>query len=121
VKKYADRIGEIISAEVYQVWKKEILLLDEEGNELLLPRSEQIPQDYFKKGEPIRAVVKKVEMKNNSPVIILSRTHPSFLAKLLEIEVPEIFDGLITIRKIVRDLVKEPKWLWKALMIVLTL
>jgi N utilization substance protein A len=93
VKKYADRVGEIITAEVYQVWKKEILLLDEEGNELLLPRSEQIPQDYFK----------KVELKNNAPVIILSRTHPSFLAKLLEIEVPEIFDGLITIRKIVRE------------------
>ncbi len=103
VKKYADRVGEIISAEVYQVWRKEILLLDEDGNELLLPRSEQIPQDYFKKGEPIRAVVKKVEMKNNTPTIILSRTHPSFLAKLLEIEVPEIFDGLITIRKIVRE------------------
>ncbi|HSK13287.1 MAG TPA: transcription termination factor NusA [Phnomibacter sp.] len=103
VKKYADRVGEIISAEVYQVWRKEILLLDEEGNELLLPRSEQIPQDYFKKGEPVRAVVKKVEMKNNTPAIILSRTHPSFLAKLLEIEVPEIFDGLITIRKIVRE------------------
>jgi N utilization substance protein A len=103
VKKYADRVGEILSAEVYQVWRKEILLLDEEGNELLLPRSEQIPQDYFKKGEPIRAVIKKVELKNNSPVIILSRTHPSFLAKLLEIEVPEIFDGLITIRKIVRE------------------
>ncbi|MES2647371.1 MAG: transcription termination factor NusA [Bacteroidota bacterium] len=103
VKKYADMVGEIISAEVYQVWKKEILLLDEEGNELLLPRSEQIPQDYFKKGEPIRAVVKKVELKNNAPVIILSRTHSSFLAKLLEIEVPEIFDGLITIRKIVRE------------------
>ncbi len=103
VKKYADRVGEIISAEVYQVWRKEILLLDEVGNELLLPRREQIPQDYFKKGEPIRAVVKKVEMKNNTPTIILSRTHPSFLAKLLEIEVPEIFDGLITIRKIVRE------------------
>jgi transcription termination/antitermination protein NusA len=103
VKKYADRVGEIISAEVYQVWRKEILLLDEEGNELLLPRSEQIPQDFFKKGEPIRAVVKKVELKNNTPTIILSRTHPSFLAKLLEIEVPEIFDGLITIRKIVRE------------------
>jgi N utilization substance protein A len=103
VKKYADRVGEIITAEVYQVWKKEILLLDEDGNELLLPRSEQIPQDYFKKGEPIRAVVKKVELKNNSPVIILSRTHSSFLAKLLEIEVPEIFDGLISIRKIVRE------------------
>jgi transcription termination/antitermination protein NusA len=103
VKKYGDRIGEIISAEVYQVWKKEILLLDEEGSELILPKSEQIPQDYFKKGENIRAVVKKVELKNNTPVIILSRTSPDFLAKLLEIEVPEIFDGLIVIRKIVRD------------------
>jgi N utilization substance protein A len=102
-KKYGDRTGEIISAEVYQVWKKEILLLDEEGNELILPKSEQIPQDYFKKGENIRAVVKKVDMKNNSPVIILSRTSPEFLAKLLEIEVPEIFDGLIVIKKIVRD------------------
>ena len=103
VKKYEDRIGEIISAEVYQVWKKEVLLLDEDGSELILPKSEQIPQDYFKKGENIRAVVKKVELKNNTPVIILSRTHPSFLAKLLEIEVPEIFDGLIVIKKIVRD------------------
>ncbi|MFZ1311367.1 MAG: transcription termination factor NusA, partial [Chitinophagaceae bacterium] len=102
-KKYGDRIGEIISAEVYQVWKKEILLLDEEGNELILPKSEQIPQDYFKKGENIRAVVRKVDMKNNNPVIILSRTSPDFLAKLLEIEVPEIFDGLIVIKKIVRD------------------
>jgi transcription termination/antitermination protein NusA len=102
-KKYGDRTGEIISAEVYQVWKKEILLLDEEGNELILPKSEQIPQDYFKKGENIRAVVKKVDMKNNNPVIILSRTSPDFLAKLLEIEVPEIFDGLIVIKKIVRD------------------
>lgn len=102
-KKYSERIGEIISAEVYQVWKKEILLLDEEGNELILPKSEQIPQDYFKKGESIRAVVKKVELKNNTPVIILSRTSPSFLAKLLEIEVPEIFDGLIVIKKIVRE------------------
>src|SRR5688500_12368861 len=103
VKKYGDRIGEIISAEVYQVWKKEILLLDEEGNELILPKSEQIPQDYFKKGENIRAVVKKVDMRNNTPVIILSRTSPDFLAKLLEIEVPEIFDGLIVIKKIVRE------------------
>lgn len=103
VKKYSDRIGEIISAEVYQVWKKEVLLLDEEGNELLLPKSEQIPQDYFKKGENIRAVIKKVDLKNNSPVIILSRTSPLFLAKLLEIEVPEIFDGLIVIKKIVRE------------------
>ncbi len=102
-KKYEDRVGEIISAEVYQVWKKEILLLDEEGNELILPKSEQIPQDYFKKGENTRAVVKKVDMKNNTPVIILSRTSPEFLAKLLEIEVPEIFDGLIVIKKIVRE------------------
>jgi N utilization substance protein A len=103
VKKYGERVTEIISAEVYQVWKKEILLLDEEGNELIMPKSEQIPQDFFKKGENIRAVVKKVEMKNNSPVIILSRTSPLFLAKLLEIEVPEIFDGLIVIKKIVRE------------------
>ncbi|RYZ22282.1 MAG: transcription termination/antitermination protein NusA [Chitinophagaceae bacterium] len=102
-KKYGDRIGEIISAEVYQVWKKEVLLLDEEGNELILPKSEQIPQDYFKKGESIRSVVRRVDMKNNNPVIILSRTAPEFLAKLLEIEVPEIFDGLIVIKKIVRD------------------
>jgi N utilization substance protein A len=103
VKKYGDRVGDIISAEVYQVWKKEVLLIDEDGNELILPKSEQIPSDYFKKGESIRSVIKKVELKNNSPVIILSRTHPSFLAKLLEIEVPEIFDGLIVIRKIVRE------------------
>lgn len=103
VKKYADRSGEIITAEVYQVWKKEVLLLDEEGNELILPKSEQIPQDYFKKGENIRAVVRRVDLKNNTPVIILSRTSPEFLAKLLEIEVPEIFDGLISIRKIVRE------------------
>src|SRR4051812_18731616 len=103
VKKYSERVGEIVSAEVYQVWKKEVLLLDDEGNELILPKSEQIPQDYFKKGENIRAVVARVDMKNNSPVIILSRTSPLFLAKLLEIEVPEIFDGLIVIRKIVRD------------------
>src|ERR1700759_247973 len=103
VKKYNERIGEIVSAEVYQVWKKEILLLDEDGGELILPKSEQIPQDYFKKGESIRSVVKKEDLKNNSPVIILSRTSPSFLAKLLEIEVPEIFDGLIVIKKIVRE------------------
>ncbi|MGX5818053.1 transcription termination factor NusA [Chitinophaga lutea] len=103
VKKYGDRVGEIVTGEVYQVWKKEVLLLDDEGNELILPKSEQIPTDYFKKGENVRAVVKKVEMKNNSPLIILSRTHPSFLAKLLEIEVPEIFDGLIVIKKIVRE------------------
>jgi N utilization substance protein A len=103
VKKYSDRIGEIINAEIYQVWKKEVLLLDEEGNELILPKSEQIPQDYFKKGESVRAVVKRVELKNSQAIIILSRTSPSFLEKLLEIEVPEIFDGLIVVKKIVRD------------------
>ena len=103
LKKYADRIGDIINGEVYQIWKKEILLLDDEGNELIMPKSEQIPTDFFKKGETVRAVVKKVEMRNNSPIIILSRTHPSFLEKLLEIEVPEIMDGLIVIKKIVRE------------------
>lgn len=103
IKKYEDRVGEIVNGEVYQVWKKEILLLDDEGNEMILPKSEQIPSDYFKKGESIRAVVKKVELKNSQAVIIVSRTDTSFLAKLLEIEVPEIFDGLIVIRKIVRD------------------
>jgi N utilization substance protein A len=103
IQKYGARVGDIISAEVYQVWKKEVLLLDEEGNELILPKSEQIPQDYFKKGENIRAVVARVDLKNNNPVIILSRTSPLFLSKLLEIEVPEIFDGLIAIKKIVRD------------------
>src|SRR3954462_14387634 len=103
VKKYSDRVGEIISAEVYQVWKKEVLLLDEDGSELILPKSEQIPSDFFKKGESIRAVVERVDLKNNSPVIIVSRTSSKFLAKLLEIEVPEIFDGLIVVRKIVRD------------------
>jgi N utilization substance protein A len=103
LKKYADRIGDIITGEVYQIWKKEILLLDDEGNELIMPKSEQIPTDFFKKGETVRAVVKKVEMRNNSPIIILSRTHSSFLEKLLEIEVPEIMDGLIVIKKIVRE------------------
>ncbi len=103
IKKYEDRVGEIVSGEVYQVWKKEVLLLDEEGNEMLLPKSEQIPSDYFKKGETIRGVVKKVELKNSQAVIIVSRTSPVFLEKLLEIEVPEIFDGLIVVRKIVRD------------------
>lgn len=103
IQKYGARVGDIVSAEVYQVWKKEVLLLDEEGNELILPKSEQIPQDYFKKGENIRAVVARVDLKNNNPVIILSRTSPLFLSKLLEIEVPEIFDGLIAIKKIVRD------------------
>ncbi|NDC40721.1 MAG: transcription termination/antitermination protein NusA [Chitinophagia bacterium] len=103
LKKYADRVGDIISGEVYQIWKKEMLLLDDEGNELIMPKSEQIPSDFFKKGETVRSVVRKVEMRNNSPVIILSRTAPSFLEKLLEIEVPEIMDGLIVIKKIVRE------------------
>ncbi|MFT4060837.1 MAG: transcription termination factor NusA [Edaphocola sp.] len=103
LQKYADRVGDIITGEVYQIWRKELMLLDDDNNELLLPKSEQIPGDFFKKGEPLRAVVKKVEMRNNTPVIILSRTHPSFLEKLLEIEVPEILDGLITIKKIVRE------------------
>ena len=103
IKKYEDRVGEIVSGEVYQVWKKEVLLLDEEGNEMLLPKSEQIPSDYFKKGETIRGVVKKVELKNSQAVIIVSRTSPVFLEKLLEIEVPEIFDGLIVVRHSVRD------------------
>lgn len=103
LKKYAERVGEIITGEVYQIWKKEILLLDDESNELILPKSEQIPTDFFKKGESVRAVVKKVEMRNNTPIIILSRTHSSFLEKLLEIEVPEIMDGLIVIKKIVRE------------------
>ena len=101
-KLYKDRIGDIISGEVYQVWKKEILILDDEGNELILPKSEQIPSDYFKKGETIRAVVAKVDMRNSTPVIILSRTAPEFLERLFELEVPEVFDGLITIKKIVR-------------------
>lgn len=100
--KYKDRIGEIVTGEVYQVWKKEILVLDDESNELILPKSEQIPTDYFRKGDAIRAVVYKVEMRNNNPVIILSRTSPVFLERLFELEVPEIFDGLITIKKIVR-------------------
>lgn len=103
IKKYEDRVGEIVSGEVYQVWRKEVLILDEDGNEMLLPKSEQIPADYFKKGETVRAVVKKVELKNSQAVIILSRTAPMFLEKLLEIEVPEIFDGLIVVKKIVRD------------------
>jgi N utilization substance protein A len=102
-KKYRERIGEIVTGEVYQVWKKEILILDDEGNELILPKSEQIPSDYFKKGESIRAVVAKVDMRNSNPVIILSRTATEFLERLFELEVPEVFDGLITIKKIVRE------------------
>lgn len=100
--KYKDRIGDIVTGEVYQVWKREILVLDDDGNELILPRIEQIPSDYFRKGDTIRAVVVRVEMRNNTPLIILSRTSPVFLERLFELEVPEIFDGLITIKKIVR-------------------
>lgn len=100
--KYKKRIGDIVTGEVYQVWKKEILVLDDEGNELLLPKSEQIPSDFFRKGDSVRAVVVKVEMRNNTPIIILSRTSPVFLERLFELEIPEIFDGLITIKKIVR-------------------
>lgn len=100
--KYKDNIGDIITGEVYQVWNREILLLDDEGNELILPKQEQIPSDYFRKGDNVRAIVISVEMKNNNPLIILSRTTPIFLQRLFELEVPEIFDGLITIKKIVR-------------------
>ncbi|HLS37642.1 MAG TPA: transcription termination factor NusA [Sphingobacterium bovisgrunnientis] len=102
-KKYKDREGELVIGEVYQIWKKEILVLDEDGNELLLPKTEQIPADYFKKGDSIRAVVYKVDMMNSNPKIIISRTAPEFLQRLFELEVPEIFDGLITIKKIVRE------------------
>lgn len=101
--KYKERVGEVITAEVYQVWKKEIMLIDDEGNELILPKTEQIPSDFFKKGDTVKAVVSKVEMKGGSPSIIVSRTSPVFLERLFETEVPEIFDGLITIKKIVRE------------------
>ncbi|MBC7695966.1 MAG: transcription termination/antitermination protein NusA [Burkholderiales bacterium] len=101
--KYKERVGDIINAEVYQVWKKEIMLLDDEGNELLLPKTEQIPSDFFKKGDSVKAVVHKVELKNGTPSVIMSRTAPSFLERLFEMEVPEVFDGLITIKKIVRE------------------
>jgi N utilization substance protein A len=100
--KYIDKVGTIIAAEVYQIWKKEILLLDDEGNELLLPKTEQIPADFYRKGETVRAVVARVDNRNNNPKIILSRTSPMFLERLLEQEVPEINDGLITIKKIAR-------------------
>ena len=100
--KYTEKVGEIITGEVYQVWKKEILVLDDDDNELVLPKSEQIPSDFFRKGESVKAIVARVEMKNNSPYIVLSRTAPEFLERLFEMEVPEIYDGLITIKKIVR-------------------
>lgn len=102
-RKYSDRIGEITTGEVYQIWKKEIMVLDDEGNELILPKSEMIPADFYKKGETLKAIVQEVSMINGSPKIILSRTSPVFLEKLMELEVPEILDGLITIKKIVRE------------------
>lgn len=102
-RKYSDRIGEIVSGEVYQIWKKEIMVLDDEGNELILPKAEMIPADFYKKGETVKAIVHEVSMINGSPKINLSRTSPVFLEKLMELEVPEILDGLITIKKIVRE------------------
>lgn len=100
--KYTARIGQIVSAEVYQIWKKEILLMDDEKNELILPKSEQIPSDFYRKGDMVRAVVARVDNPNGNPKIILSRTSPMFLERLFELEVPEINDGLITIKKIAR-------------------
>ena len=101
-EKYSEKVGEIITGEVYQVWKREVLLLDDDENELILPKSEQIPNDFYRKGDTIKAIVKSVEMNNNQPRIILSRTANQFLERLFEQEVPEIFDGLITIKNIVR-------------------
>lgn len=101
--KYKERIGEIITGEVYQIWKREMLVLDDEGNELILPKAEQIPSDFYRKGDSIRAVVVRVEIRNNNPLIIISRTAEVFLERLFELEVPEIHDGLITIKKIVRQ------------------
>lgn len=102
-RKYKDRMGEIVTGEVYQIWKKELMILDDEGNELLLPKTEMIPSDFYKKGDSIRCVVKSAEMLNGTPKIIISRTAPEFLERLFEMEVPEILDGLITIKKIVRE------------------
>ncbi|HQK98935.1 MAG TPA: transcription termination factor NusA, partial [Bacteroidia bacterium] len=102
-RKYKDRVGEILTGEVYQIWKKEILVLDDEGNELVLPKNETIPADFFKKGDAVRSVIQRVEMVNSNPKIILSRTSPVFLERLFEQEVPEVFDGLITIKNIVRE------------------
>ena len=101
--KYKERVGDIITGEVYQIWKRETLILDDEGNELIMPKDQQIKSDFFKKGDTVRAVVWKVEMRNNTPVVILSRTAPEFLEKLFEQEVPEVADGLITIKRIVRE------------------
>ena len=102
IKRYHDRIGEIVHGEVYQIWRNEILLTDDEGNDMSLPKSEQIPKDYFKKGESVRAVIKDVNVKNNKANIILSRIAPEFIERLFEMEVPEVFDGIITIKKVVR-------------------
>ncbi len=102
-KKYKDRVSEIVTGEVYQIWKNEIMILDDEGNELILPKREMIERDFFKKGDSVRAVVLRVEMYNSNPKVILSRTAPEFLERLFELEVPEILDGLITIKKIVRE------------------
>lgn len=99
---YKSKIGQIVTGEVYQIWKREILILDDEENELLLPKTEQIPSDFFRKGDTVRAIVTNVEMRNSNPMIMLSRTSPDFLARLFELEVPEIYDGLITIKKIER-------------------
>ena len=100
--KYKDRVGQIITGEVYQTWKREVLLVDEDNNEMILPKGEQIPRDNYRKGETIRAVIHRVDNENNNPKIILSRTAPEFLERLLEAEVPEINDGLIAIKKIAR-------------------
>ena len=103
MRRYEDRIGEIIHAEVYQIWRNEILLQDDDGNDLSLPKDEQIPKDYFKKGESVRAVIKEVNLKNNKANIVLSRIAPEFIMRLFEQEVPEVFDGIITIKKVVRQ------------------
>ena len=118
--KYKDKIGHIIAAEVYQVWKKEILLLDDDGNELLLPKSEQIPTDFYRKGETVRAIVQRVDNYNNNPKILLSRTDKVFLQRLFELEVPEINDGLITIKRSPVSRESVPKWLSSHTMTVLT-
>ena len=102
MKRYTSRIGDIINAEVYQIWRNEILLQDDEGNDLTLPKSEQIPKDYFKKGETVRAVIKDVTLRNNKANIVLSRVDPEFVKRLFEQEVPEVFDGIITIKNVVR-------------------
>ena len=102
LKNYQDRIGEIVNAEVYQIWKNEILLQDDDGNDLILPKSEQIPRDFFKKGDNVKSVVKSADLRNNKSHIVLSRIAPEFIERLFETEVPEVFDGIITIKRVVR-------------------